>query len=432
MFWSFGKRSVEAPRWKETSPERRADELTTLLSRNLGGQHKLLSGVSRQADPVAAVGDLVRQFAGAEATAVIVFASPKYHAATLAKALADGFGDTPVFGCTTAGEITPLGYETGTLTGIAFPRRHFQFSTHLLSGLSSFSMDDGLRLSREIGKVLAEAPGGESEGWRSLALLLSDGLCRQEEALLSALEPGLAPIPIVGGSAGDGLSFGETFVIHEGKVHSDAALLALVRTDYKITELRFDHFRPTESRLVVTEADPARRLVREINAEPAAEAYARAVGCSVKELSPFTFATRPMLVRVGGRYHVRAIKQVEENNALSFLCAIDEGLVMTLGEATDIVTHLDSELSRIAEANGPPSVVLGFDCILRRLESEYHKKFHAVSDLLSRNRVIGFSTYGEQFHGMHVSHTFVGVAFHEPEPLAAAQTDATFERSATL
>ena len=88
---------------------------------------------------------------------------------------------------------------------------------------------------------------------------------------------------------------------------------------------------------------------------------------------------------------------------------------MTVGKAQDIVTHLDSELSRLRAENGAPAMVLGFDCMLRRLEAELLKKYHAVSDLLSRNRVIGFSTYGEQYHGMHVNQTFVGIAFHEPK-----------------
>ena len=34
----------------------------------------------------------------------------------------------------------------------------------------------------------------------------------------------------------------------------------------------------------------------------------------------------------------------------------------------------------------------------------------SVSKLLAQNHAIGFSTYGEQFHGMHVNQTFTGVA----------------------
>jgi len=37
---------------------------------------------------------------------------------------------------------------------------------------------------------------------------------------------------------------------------------------------------------VVTEADPAKRIVKEINGLPAAEEYARLVGVDVHELTP--------------------------------------------------------------------------------------------------------------------------------------------------
>lgn len=375
--------------------------------------NRLRRGVSRHRSPAAAAEDLARQLRRVDAAAVLIFASPHFDPEALARGLSDSFGPTPVIGCSTAGEITPLGYENGTLTGIAFPRRHFRFLPHLLENLSRFSINEGLGACR---RALAEF--GETPGWRSLALLLTDGLCRQEEAVLSAVEPGLAPIPLLGGSAGDGLSFGRTFVLHEGRCHADAALLALIETDYRFTELRFDHFRPTARRMVVTEADPARRLVREIDAEPAAIAYARAIGCRVEDLSPFVFATNPMLVRVGGRYHVRAIQKVEADLGLSFLCAIDEGLVLTLGQAQDMVTHLDGEMTRLVAEQGEPELILAFDCILRRLESEQHRKLHTVSDLLSRNRVVGFSTYGEQYHGMHLNQTFVGVAFHQRDAVA--------------
>ena len=40
---------------------------------------------------------------------------------------------------------------------------------------------------------------------------------------------------------------------------------------------------------------------------------------------------------------------------------------------------------------------------------------HRVLVALERNRVVGFSTYGEQFNGMHVNQTMTGVAIFAPE-----------------
>ena len=64
----------------------------------------------------------------------------------------------------------------------------------------------------------------------------------------------------------------------------------------------------------------------------------------------------------------------------------------------------------------PPLLVLGFDCILRRLALERAGMAGQMSDLLARYHVAGFNTYGEQHSGMHVNQTFVGMALMSPGP----------------
>ena len=59
---------------------------------------------------------------------------------------------------------------------------------------------------------------------------------------------------------------------------------------------------------------------------------------------------------------------------------------------------------------GRPELILGCDCILRKIEIERKQLSSAVNHLFARNQVIGFATYGEQVDGMHVSQTFTGVA----------------------
>ena len=86
-------------------------------------------------------------------------------------------------------------------------------------------------------------------------------------------------------------------------------------------------------------------MVRQINAEPAAQEYARLLGKDPAQLTTFTFAAHPVVVRIGGRHHVRAIQRVAENGDLVFFSAIDEGLVLTLAEPQDMAAHLDEALS---------------------------------------------------------------------------------------
>ena len=165
--------------------------------------------------------------------------------------------------------------------------------------------------------------------------------------------------------------------------------------------------------MVVTQADPARRIVRQINAEPAAQEYARILGKDPAQLTTFTFAAHPVVVRIGGKHHVRAIQQVAENGDLVFFSAIDEGLVLSLAEPSDMVAHLEREMAALS-AKGLPDVILACDCILRRMEAQEKQKTGAVSALLRRFGVVGFSTYGEQLNSMHVNQTMTGVAIFPP------------------
>ncbi|MDZ7851151.1 MAG: hypothetical protein U5L98_00495 [Halomonas sp.] len=49
-------------------------------------------------------------------------------------------------GCTTAGEITPGGYERGSIVAIGFDRQHFAVSCALVDDLSGFGLIRAQRL----------------------------------------------------------------------------------------------------------------------------------------------------------------------------------------------------------------------------------------------------------------------------------------------
>jgi len=138
------------------------------------------------------------------------------------------------------------------------------------------------------------------------------------------------------------------------------------------------------------------------------------VGLEAQELSPLIFAAYPVVVKIGGEYHVRAIQKVEDDGSLRFYCGIDEGLVLTVAKGEDLASNLERNLKAVQQEIGQTDMILGFDCILRRLEAEQKQQIREVSDVLRRNKVIGFSTYGEQFRSMHVNQTFTGVAIGLP------------------
>ena len=173
---------------------------------------------------------------------------------------------------------------------------------------------------------------------------------------------------------------------------------------------RTQHFVQSDKRMVVTRADPVRRVVHEINGKPAAREFARLVGLQITELTPMIFATHPVVVRIGGQYFVRSIAKVNEDESLTFFCAIDEGIVLTIAKGVDMVENLERAFEQVRADVGPPQLVLGCDCILRRLESEREGIKDKLGRIFVDNNVIGFATYGEQFNSMHVNQTFTGIA----------------------
>ncbi|WP_370230519.1 FIST C-terminal domain-containing protein, partial [Salipiger bermudensis] len=120
-----------------------------------------------------------------------------------------------------------------------------------------------------------------------------------------------------------------------------------------------------------------------------------------------------VVVRLGDSHHVRAIQRVNEHGELVFFSAINEGMVLTLAEHHDIVENLREGLGKL-RTEQEPDLILGCDCLLRRIAADQRQKTREVSALLSENRVIGFSTYGEQFGALHVNQTLTGVAIYPP------------------
>jgi len=377
---------------------------------NRTDQAMVMVGVSRNPNTEAAVKEAVAQIGDVAMCFVMVLVPETLPPHLVATALKEALPATPVFGCTTAGQITPEGYEDKALMLVAFPKLHFRCSSELLSPLKPLSIRDVAEAARHQATRFRK-----TANWNRLALIFSDGLSKQEDSLVAALEAGLDDVPVYGGSAGHGLAFDETFVFHNGGVHSNAALLMVIETDYEVSGIGFDHFLPTEKQMIVTSAEPEERLVSEINGAPAAEEYARLIGCTLDELSPEVFSENPVLVRNQNAWHVRAIQGVADNNALSFLCAIDDGLLLTLGRSSEIIATLDRELSVASSSGKPPGFILGFDCVLRKLEVLQKNLQGEVSNILVDRDVIGFNTYGEQHLGVHVNQTFVGVAFFPPK-----------------
>ncbi|MFG5381484.1 FIST N-terminal domain-containing protein [Yoonia sp. R2-816] len=321
------------------------------------------------------------------------------------------YPDTDVVACTTAGEIGQDGYDEGLIVAVGFPQSDFASTSLAIRDLdqfqAAFEMD---RIAQERVALLERSADMEA----GFAFLMIDGLSLREDTVTASISPALRDMPLFGASAGDGAAFQNTLVALNGQILTNGAVLNMIRSRHRTEVFSLNHLIPTETQMVVTDADPERRIVKSINAEPAAREYARIVGKDPDQLDRFTFASHPVVVRIGGDHHVRAIQQVNEAGELVFFSAIDEGMVLTVAEPQNMAAHLRAKMAMLSEKTMFTDII-GCDCILRRIEAEQTQMTRELSQVLSEYNVTGFSTYGEQIGPLHVNQTMTGVAFYRKD-----------------
>jgi hypothetical protein len=81
-----------------------------------------------------------------------------------------------------------------------------------------------------------------------------------------------------------------------------------------------------------------------------------------------------------------------------------------VAKGIDMLADLEQVFDQIRAEIGAPQFVLGCDCVLRKLDLSSHLQRDRAADIFRRNNTVGFNTYGEQFNGLHVNQTLVGIA----------------------
>ncbi|WP_240654868.1 FIST N-terminal domain-containing protein [Croceicoccus ponticola] len=363
------------------------------------------------ADPVAAVADIAASIDGVPIAGGLVFCSHRYARDALAKALGELMPGKPLFGCTSAGEVGASGYDSDSIVFIGFPADAFHLKLLPFHDLDRFTAEPARKAVRQLAaEARGEAQEGLGDQLSHVAIFLVDGLSHREEILTMTAQESLGDIDLIGGSSGDGLAFRETGVFFDGRFQRDAAVIGLLSSSRPIHVFSENHYQPGAQRMVITEADAETRTVFEINAAPAAEEYLRLIGEPGAELDLAYFATHPLMVRTGGAYHVRSIQSVNPDGSLTFYCAIDRGVVMTIGEPKDRIAGMERTFAAAEAKVGTLDHIVAFDCVLNRIDSESRQLGREIAGLYERARVVGFNTYGEQFRAAHVNQTFTGLA----------------------
>ena len=365
---------------------------------------------TRSIDPLAAVAELDRDLDFAGSALTVLFCSPNFDLDSVGQEIAKRSDGAPVMGCSSAGEIGSNGYLKGAISGFSFGRDDFKVAVERVDELTDFSTEKSHEISTRIRENLARQ-GVENPGKNCFGFLLVDGLSIMEEQLVFKLQESLGEIPIIGGSAGDNLDFMNTYVYSDGQFSTNTAVLAVVHSKRPWEVFKEQHYTPTDKKVLITGAVPHKRLVTEINCEPAALELARLIGVDgVEDLTPSVLGQNPLMLMLGGNWYIRSVAQVNTDNSLTLYCAIEDGLVLSLGEPHRLLDELAERFSQVRDRIGEIQLTIACDCIMRRLELESKNLIHQASEIFRRNQTVGFSTYGEQYGAVHVNQTLTAIA----------------------
>ena len=363
------------------------------------------------ADIIAATGD------GTPRALTAVFASADYDLAELAAQLRRR-GVRRIIGAVTGRVIGSDGFTASGAVGFHLPVDRFAAADTVFDDAAGITLPELRRRAQELRMQLESGPGAGMP--HRFALLLVDAESRSEERLAAVLGMELNGVPLIGGSAGDlyfnplGHASGRACLLRNGEVGRGAAVLCMVASASGVAAYCHNHYLRSDKKLVITDADPARRLVREIDGRPALEVYSAACGFRRPPSESRDFAPFPLMIRIGGNYYARGMQRIYADGALEFACALEPGLVVSLGKPGDMVTSLSSLYAAMHERIGMPELVIGVDCAARTAYMERECLTDRIQALHGTNRVVGFSSLGEQFNTMHANNSFTCLGIASP------------------
>lgn len=352
-----------------------------------------------------AIETITATLAGFEPALLVFFASPAFEGAAVSAAMAQAFPGATVFGCSSAGELTSGRMLKNSLSALAFSREAIgDVCIHVVENVNNGMDVDGAFAAFEEHYGVSSHDLDPS---RHVGIVLVDGLCRREEALMDRIGD-LTMVNFIGGSAGDDLQFRQTQVYANARSYTNAAILALVQPSIPFTFVKTQSFVPLEKKLLVTEANEEAREVISFNGIPAARAYAEALGVTLEEASR-RLKHNPLGLVVDGIPFVRSPQRIQGSSML-FYCGMMEGMELSLLEATDIIADTSAALDEARKKIGPLSGVISFNCIMRVQELEQNGLTEQYGALFRDVPTAGLGTYGEQFIG-HINQTATMLVF---------------------
>lgn len=333
-------------------------------------------------------------------SAAIVVASAIFNQKEMLAGIAETLpANTPLVGCTTAGEIVPSGPQEHSVAVLLMQSDVVSFTSVKAEGISRNMRDGG----KVLGKALQETAGDGLKG----AFVFSDGLSGNGTELIRGILSELGMMfPFVGGAAGDDGAMKKTYQYHDGEVFSDAAVGLGLSGDVTFVVGARSGWKPVGVPYTITKAKG--QLLQELDGKPAFSIYEDAFGKEKAQAyrKPLSFEciTHPLGMKVAGEQEImiRAPIQFGDDGSMMLGAEAIEGaeIYLMVGTVKDAQDAVELTAKELKEKYGKefPRLVFVSECLTRKpfFGEKLYEEFSLLNSVLGNNiPVFGFFSYGQ-------------------------------------
>jgi hypothetical protein len=329
---------------------------------------------------------------------VLFFPSSHYDMAALHEAALTAAGDAMLVGCSSTGGFTHEAAVPHGCVAAYVPADGAQF------GVAHMERVDGdiAGTTRRAAELARERAGDRHK--HSVLIVLTDGLTPdQREVARGAYEVTSAVVPLVGGSAGDDLTWSETWTFADGKAYTKGIVAVWVDSPRPVGVSVGHGWRPAGRPMLVTRAEGT--VIHELDGGPALDCYIGEHGGELRGDDPEFFhhvLAHPVgLPNIHGRYEVRQLHAyLPEGGGLNFNTGMPEQTVlqiMSSDSASLIEGAREAAVGAVEPLDSSPRIGIVFSCGSRvpLLGERVADEVAAISDSFGGAPVCGFFTFGE-------------------------------------
>jgi len=305
-------------------------------------------GIKVSSKPLASAAGVIPEIEQPDVKAVLYFFSPELAVADIHTSISGRFPGVPCVGASMIGGWSSPGPVAKGIVAMSLSSAEVDES--FVAFTEGVKADPVAATRRVISEMKRKLAGRKLHPAEYVGIILFDGLCLGEEIMRElALEEDFV-IPLVGGAAADELEFKETFVASGSSLSKDGVALLVLKMKVPFYYNHYVHYQPTKTSVLVTRAEPARRVVWEIDGQPAAPYYAKLLGLpGVEAINHGHFSKNPLGVRIGDTVYVRSPNAVVDGAGLQFYCYIEAGTRVSLLRQGDILANTREALVEARE-----------------------------------------------------------------------------------